>query len=200
MCVLVPCRVPKLAARVVVYWYSIMAWLGKTSPPESRRRRIAMLALPALPIVRPSTSGSAPAEPLSSSGRRNDGRKATQLRPLKLRMGTVASASGSAMLELAHTKVVCSVYGPHPAEGREYMEQGQLDCSVRFASFARRRADHFHAAGQGRAPGADRAHCARAAASRRTPCATRPRSAVAPTPAAAAYGTMRFALENNDLA
>ena len=55
-----------------------------------------------------------------------------------MKTGVVASADGSALLELAHTKVVCSVFGPQPAEGREYTEHGHLDCSLRLASFARR--------------------------------------------------------------
>ena len=71
-------------------------------------------------------------------GRRRDGRSPGQLRPVKMRTGVISQASGSALLELGRTKVICSVYGPHPAEGREYMEQGQLECSVRLASFAQR--------------------------------------------------------------
>ena len=94
-----------------------------------------MLALPALPLVRPAADASSIDR---GSGQRPDGRTATQMRPMKLRTGVVTSASGSAMLELAHTKVLCSVFGPQQTEGREYMEQGQLDCSVRLASFARR--------------------------------------------------------------
>ena len=91
-----------------------------------------MLALPAIPLHRPAASAS------SSSSTRADGRNFDQLRPLKLRTGVVSSASGSALLELAHTKVLCSVFGPHATDGREYLEQGQLVCSLRFASFARK--------------------------------------------------------------
>lgn len=93
-----------------------------------------MLALPALPVVRPATGSARGPTP----GARADGRPLHQLRALKVRTGVVASASGSAMLELAHTKVMCSVFGPHAAEGRDYQGQGQLDCSLRFATFARR--------------------------------------------------------------
>ena len=107
-----------------------------------------MLALPALPLIRPSASTTSSTEPFdATTGKRKDGRLTGQLRPLKLRTGVVTSASGSAMLELAHTKVLCSVFGPHQAEGREYMQQGQLECTVRLASFARRGACRTRAGG-----------------------------------------------------
>jgi len=90
-----------------------------------------MLALPALPLARPALDSST-----STTARGN--RALDCLRPLKLRTGVVDSADGSALIELANTKVVCSVFGPQPAESREYMEQGHLDCSLKLASFARR--------------------------------------------------------------
>ena len=42
------------------------------------------------------------------------------------------------MLELANTKVICAVYGPNATEGRDYLDKGQLECTFRFTSFARR--------------------------------------------------------------
>ena len=99
-----------------------------------------MLALPPIPIIRRSA-------PPPADGSRADGRTVDQLRPLKLRTGVVTSASGSAMLELAHTKVLCSVFGPHATDGRDFSEQGQLECSVRFASFARRGRERQNPAG-----------------------------------------------------
>jgi exosome complex component MTR3 len=94
-----------------------------------------MLALPAIPLVRPL----APAAPVQEeNNERQDKRHLDQLRPLKIRTGVVTAASGSAMIEMAHTKVICSVYGPHATEGRDFLQHGQLECSLRFASFARR--------------------------------------------------------------
>ena len=76
---------------------------------------------------------------LSPSERlRRDGRSTDAFRTLVLRTGVMAKAAGSAHLELANTKVVCSVLGPHAAEGRGYQEHGVLDCSLRFTSFAHR--------------------------------------------------------------
>ena len=93
-----------------------------------------MLALPAIPLVRRAT-------PAAEQGEgRADGRSPDELRQLKLRTGVVSSASGSALIELGHTKVLCSVFGPHATEGRDYLEEGQLECSLRFATFARRAA------------------------------------------------------------
>ena len=96
-------------------------------------------ALPSIPLIRKAEAATAP------TAGRADGRQMDQLRPLKIRTGVISCAAGSAMLELAQTKVVCSVYGPHATEGREYLDKGQLECSLRFASFARRaRADKRH--------------------------------------------------------
>ena len=93
-----------------------------------------MLALPAIPLVRRATPAGETKEG------RADGRSPDQLRQLKLRTGVVSSASGSALIEMAHTKVLCSVFGPHATEGHDWLEQGRLECSLRFATFARRAA------------------------------------------------------------
>lgn len=92
-----------------------------------------MLSLPALPLIRPTSPSTGTANAL-----RKHGRAAVQLRPLKVRTGVVTSASGSAMLELGQTKVICSIFGPNQADGGGSFEHGQLECSVRLASFARR--------------------------------------------------------------
>lgn len=99
-----------------------------------------MLAQSPIPLTRRATPASA-----ACTETRPDGRTPSDIRPIKIRTGVVSSASGSAIIEMAHTKVLCSVFGPHATDGRDYSEQGQLDCSLRFASFARRR-------GRGRQP------------------------------------------------
>jgi len=46
-------------------------------------------------------------------------------------------ASGSAYLELEHTKVLVAVYGPKPRQDVEFSEDGKLLCDFRYAPFAR---------------------------------------------------------------
>ncbi|KAL3904541.1 MAG: hypothetical protein SGPRY_011249, partial [Prymnesium sp.] len=70
-----------------------------------------------------------------AGGRRGERRG---LRPLHLRAASAPHAAGSAYIELGQTKVLCSVFPPHQQEGREYQRHGQLECSLRLASFARR--------------------------------------------------------------
>ena len=112
--------------------------LSKRSPEQHNGARLlraasSMLAArPPIPLIRKPPENSTPTDG------RTDSRKPDQLRPLKLRTGVISCASGSAMLELANTKVICAVYGPNATEGRDYLDKGQLECTFRFTSFARR--------------------------------------------------------------
>ena len=63
-------------------------------------------------------------------------RSIDEIRGLFLRAGVMRKASGSAYLELGKTKVVCAVFGPQPADGKELMQRGQLECALRFTSFS----------------------------------------------------------------
>lgn len=89
-----------------------------------------------LPLLRPALEPSASL--LSTAGTRHDGRTLDEFRPVFLRAGTITNAAGSAYLELGNTKVLCSVFAPHQHESKEYLLHGQLECSLRFATFARR--------------------------------------------------------------
>ncbi len=56
-------------------------------------------------------------EPLIIDGKRLDGRKPGDFRPLKVEVGVLEKADGSARVELGKTKVLAAVYGPremHP--------------------------------------------------------------------------------------
>ena len=56
-------------------------------------------------------------EYLIKNGKRLDGRKADELRPVKMKTGIVSNADGSAMVSFGKTKVIAAVYGPrelHP--------------------------------------------------------------------------------------
>lgn len=52
-------------------------------------------------------------ELLSDEGYRADGRRATELRKVRARMGVFAQADGSAYIEQGNTKALAVVYGPH---------------------------------------------------------------------------------------
>ena len=52
-------------------------------------------------------------ELLSDQGFRIDGRKANELRRIRLKKGVFRQADGSAYLEQGNTKVLAAVYGPH---------------------------------------------------------------------------------------
>ena len=90
-----------------------------------------------LPLARPREV--VPAPVLSETGRRRDGRALDEFRPLVLRTGVVSKAAGSAYLEVGNTKVMCSVFAAHQhgADGSDTM-RGQLECTLRFTSFAQR--------------------------------------------------------------
>jgi exosome complex component MTR3 len=85
--------------------------------------------------------------PLLVDGVRGDGRGALLLRPLHLQVAVVSRASGSALVELGRTKLVCAVYGPRQqrrqgagagmgAGGGAPSERGRFSCELRFAPFA----------------------------------------------------------------
>ena len=70
---------------------------------------------------------------------RIDGRTDRQWRPVVIELGVVHGASGSAYIEIGHTKVICSIHGPHTAVGRggvAFSDLGQIDCDFRYAPFA----------------------------------------------------------------
>jgi len=46
------------------------------------------------------------------TGLRHDGRRPDQLRPIKMAVGVIPKAQGSALVEMGRTKVVAAVYGP----------------------------------------------------------------------------------------
>lgn len=56
-------------------------------------------------------------ELLDSKGRRHDGRKLDELRPIKMQVGVLENADGSAYIEFGKNKIMAAVYGPkevHP--------------------------------------------------------------------------------------
>lgn len=54
---------------------------------------------------------------IDENGRRTDGRTADELREIKINVGVVKNADGSAFIEFGKNKIVAAVYGPrevHP--------------------------------------------------------------------------------------
>lgn len=51
---------------------------------------------------------------LIKNGERVDGRKKDELRPIKIEVGVLKSANGSAYIEWGKNKIICGVYGPKP--------------------------------------------------------------------------------------
>ncbi|ESO83192.1 hypothetical protein LOTGIDRAFT_236786 [Lottia gigantea] len=71
------------------------------------------------------------------NGKRRDGRKPDQARPLFLRPGLISQAKGSAYIEQNHTKVICAVYGPREVIRKEdFSMKGQITCEFKFATFS----------------------------------------------------------------
>ena len=79
----------------------------------------------------------------SGSGKSNETRNAKTIRRLCLDRSILSSSTGSSLVELGHTKVICSVHGPRsltsssltsgPGGGGELHSSGVLNCELRYA-------------------------------------------------------------------
>jgi len=72
------------------------------------------------------------------NGKRLDGRKFDELRPLVIKAGVLERADGSAYVEMGKTKVIAGVFGPkefHPKH-KQNQAEGELKCRYRMASFS----------------------------------------------------------------
>ena len=77
-------------------------------------------------------------EKLIVEGKRLDGRKPDELRPLKIQAGVLKRADGSAYVELGGNKVLAAVYGPRELHPRHLQEPDTavLRCRYNMASFS----------------------------------------------------------------
>lgn len=76
-------------------------------------------------------------EQILRDGKRKDGRKPEQVRPIFLKAGIISQARGSAYIEQNETKVMCAVYGPREVTKKEeFSMKGQLTCEFKFATFS----------------------------------------------------------------
>src|SRR3989338_331280 len=70
--------------------------------------------------------------------KRPDGRKITELRPIKAKVGIIPNADGSAMFQFGDTIAIAAVYGPkemHPQHSQN-REKGTLRCNYNMLSFS----------------------------------------------------------------
>jgi exosome complex component RRP41 len=75
---------------------------------------------------------------VSEDGIRHDGRRLDELRPVKMEVGVLSNASGSAYVEFGKTRVIAAVYGPREPPQR-YMvlpHRAVLRCRYHMAPFS----------------------------------------------------------------
>ncbi|MEM2874224.1 MAG: exosome complex exonuclease Rrp41 [Candidatus Nanoarchaeia archaeon] len=77
-------------------------------------------------------------EKLIVNGKRLDGRKLDELRPLTIKAGVIPNADGSCSLQLGETHVLAAVYGPREVLPKHLAEANRayLDCIYSMAAFS----------------------------------------------------------------
>ncbi|MBR9679849.1 MAG: exosome complex exonuclease Rrp41 [Candidatus Altiarchaeota archaeon] len=69
---------------------------------------------------------------LIKAGKRLDGRKPGDARPMKIETGVIENAEGSAMVEFGKTKVVAAVYGPRDIHPKHMMRSNRTLVRARY--------------------------------------------------------------------
>jgi len=75
---------------------------------------------------------------LSPEGLRIDGRRLNELRPIKIQVGSLHNADGSAFVEWGQNKVMAAVYGPREVHPRHLQQNNKavIQCKYNMAAFA----------------------------------------------------------------
>jgi exosome complex component RRP41 len=75
---------------------------------------------------------------LSPEGLRIDGRRLDELRPIKIQVGALHNADGSAFVEWGANKVMAAVYGPREVHPRHLQQSNKavIQCKYNMAAFA----------------------------------------------------------------
>ncbi len=75
---------------------------------------------------------------LDAEGRRIDGRKLDELRPIQIRAGPLRQADGSAFVEWGQNKVMAAVYGPREVHPRHLQQSTKavIQCRYNMAAFS----------------------------------------------------------------
>jgi exosome complex component RRP41 len=83
-------------------------------------------------------SNKKPEKLIDKKGIRLDGRKMDELRPVKMEVGVLPNADGSAYLEQGKNKVLVGVYGPKEAHPRHIAQQDRavIQCRYHMAPFS----------------------------------------------------------------
>jgi len=71
-------------------------------------------------------------------GKRHDGRRPEDLRPIRMEVGILKNADGSAIVEIGKTVVLAAVYGPREVVPRheEIVDRAVIRCRYRMLSFS----------------------------------------------------------------
>jgi exosome complex component RRP41 len=79
-----------------------------------------------------------PEKLIDKKGIRMDGRKLDELRPVKMEVGVLPNADGSAYLEQGKNKILIGVYGPKEAHPRHIAQQDRavIQCRYHMAPFS----------------------------------------------------------------
>jgi exosome complex component RRP41 len=77
-------------------------------------------------------------ELLNAEGRRIDGRRLDELRPISMKVGPLTRADGSAYVEWGDNKVMAAVYGPREVHPRHLMQTQKaiIQCRYNMAAFS----------------------------------------------------------------
>ncbi|MEM3526386.1 MAG: exosome complex exonuclease Rrp41 [Candidatus Jordarchaeaceae archaeon] len=81
---------------------------------------------------------SSPIKLLTEDNLRLDGRRLDELRPIKLEVGVLSRADGSAYIEQGKSKILVAVYGPRELHPRHlaHPDEALLQCVYRMATFS----------------------------------------------------------------
>jgi exosome complex component RRP41 len=84
------------------------------------------------------TSQKKPEKLIDEKGNRTDGRKPNDMRPVKIEVGVLGNADGSAYIEMGKNKILAAVYGPreiHPKH-QALPDRAALRCRYHMAPFS----------------------------------------------------------------
>ena len=75
---------------------------------------------------------------IKEDGTRHDGRKPEELRPIRMEVGVLKNADGSALVEFGRTKVIAAVYGPREIHPKHMTlpDRALIRCRYHMAPFS----------------------------------------------------------------